>query len=62
MAWRQRIVAQSILAGTPFAAMLVKDGIDGTSVEGAADSAYVKAIPHHRVELHSPAPGVFERL
>ncbi len=58
VAWRQRIVAQSILAGTPFAAMLVKDGIDGTSVEGAADSAYVKAIPHHRVELHSPAPGV----
>jgi isoquinoline 1-oxidoreductase beta subunit len=57
-AWRQRIVSQSILAGSPFAAMLIKDGIDPTCVEGAADSAYVKAIPHHRVELHAPDTGV----
>jgi isoquinoline 1-oxidoreductase beta subunit len=58
LAWRQRIVSQSILAGSPFAAMLIKDGIDPTCVEGAADSAYVKAIPHHRVELHAPDTGV----
>jgi isoquinoline 1-oxidoreductase beta subunit len=38
--------------------MLIKDGIDPTCVEGAADSAYVKAIPHHRVELHAPDAGV----
>lgn len=51
-AWEQRIVGQSILAGTPFEAMLVKDGVDQTSVEGAANLPY--AIPNLRVELHSP--------
>jgi isoquinoline 1-oxidoreductase beta subunit len=34
--------------------MMIKDGVDGTSVEGAADSPYVKDMAHHRVELHSP--------
>lgn len=57
-AWRQRIVAQSIMRGTPFEAMLMKDGIDETSVEGAADSPYVLAIPNHRVELHTATTGV----
>ena len=54
VAWQQAIVGQSILEGTPFAAMLVKNGVDHTSVEGAADSPYVKRTPHHRVDLHSP--------
>jgi isoquinoline 1-oxidoreductase beta subunit len=54
VAWQQAVVGQSIVEGTPFAAMLVKDGVDGTSVEGAADSPYVKATPNHRVDLHSP--------
>ena len=53
-AWAHSIVGQSILAGTPFEAMMVKDGIDSTSVEGAADSPYLEKIPAHRVELHSP--------
>jgi len=53
-AWSHTVVGQSILAGTPFAAMMVKDGIDATSVEGAADVPYLAAIPDHRVELHSP--------
>lgn len=53
-AWRQTVVCQSILAGTPFEAMMVKDGIDETAVEGAADSPYLKAVAHHLVELHSP--------
>jgi isoquinoline 1-oxidoreductase beta subunit len=57
VAWRQRIVTQSILGGSPFAGM-IKDGIDATSVEGASDSPYVTSIPHHRVELHTVAPGV----
>ena len=52
-AWRQQIVGQSIMDGTPFA-MLIKDGIDESSVEGVADSPYVKATPHHFVGLHSP--------
>jgi isoquinoline 1-oxidoreductase beta subunit len=50
-AWRHRIVGQSILAGTPFEPMLVQNGIDGTSVEGAADMPY--AIDHIGVELHT---------
>jgi len=53
-AWLHRIVCQSITAGTPFAAMMIKDGVDGTSVEGVADSPYLSGIADHRVELHSP--------
>ncbi|MBA3902365.1 MAG: twin-arginine translocation pathway signal protein [Rhodocyclaceae bacterium] len=49
--WRHRLVGQSILAGSPFAA-LVKDGIDGASVEGATNLPY--AIPNRLVELHTP--------
>ena len=55
LAWIQRIVGQSILAGTPFAAMM-KNGIDPTSVEGAANLPY--DVPNLRVELHSPQVGV----
>jgi isoquinoline 1-oxidoreductase beta subunit len=54
--WRHRIVGQSILAGTPFASVMVKDGIDGTSVEGAANVAY--AIPNISVELTTTQTGV----
>jgi isoquinoline 1-oxidoreductase beta subunit len=54
--WHHRIVGQSILAGTAFESMMVKDGIDYTSVEGASNLPY--AIPHMAVELHSPKPGV----
>ncbi len=56
VAWTHRIVGQSIVAGTPFAAGLIKDGIDHTSVEGAATLPY--AIPNLRVELHSPTPPI----
>jgi len=49
--WRHRLVGQSILAGSPFTAM-IKDGIDGVSVEGAANLPY--AIPNLLVDLHSP--------
>ena len=54
--WQHRIVGQSILAGTAFEGMMVKDGIDATSVEGAANLPYV--IPNLGVELHSPKMGV----
>jgi isoquinoline 1-oxidoreductase beta subunit len=57
VAWRQRIVSQSIVAGSPFASMIQK-GIDPTVVEGASDSPYVTGIAHHRVELHAVDPGV----
>ncbi|HEV7507050.1 MAG TPA: xanthine dehydrogenase family protein molybdopterin-binding subunit [Thermoanaerobaculia bacterium] len=57
VAWRHRIVSQSIMAGSLFAAM-IQNGIDPTVVEGASDSPYVKAIPHHLIEQHTPTPGV----
>jgi len=51
-AWKHVIVGQSILTGTAFEPMMVKNGIDGTSVEGAANLPY--AIPNLAVELHTP--------
>ena len=51
-AWKQTIVGQSFMAGTPFEPMLVKNGVDDTSVEGAADTPYL--IPNLHVDLHSP--------
>ena len=62
-AWKQTIVGQSILDGTPFA-MMIKDGIDEASVEGVADSEYVKGTPHHWVGLQttkSPVPVLWWR-
>jgi isoquinoline 1-oxidoreductase beta subunit len=53
LAWQHTMVGQSFLLGTPFEAM-VKDGVDATSVEGVADSAYIADVPHHLIELHSP--------
>src|SRR6266852_2387143 len=58
VAWRQTIVGQSLVEGTPFGPLMIKNGVDSTSVEGAADSPYVKATTNHLVELHSPKPGI----
>ncbi|HEY7753155.1 MAG TPA: xanthine dehydrogenase family protein molybdopterin-binding subunit [Steroidobacteraceae bacterium] len=57
-AWSHTIVGQSIIAGTPFESAMVKDGVDVTSVEGVADSPYVKDVADHRVDLHSPRTGI----
>jgi isoquinoline 1-oxidoreductase beta subunit len=54
--WRHVLVGQSILAGTPLAAAMVKNGIDGTSVEGAANMNY--AIPNVAVDLSTTTTGV----
>jgi isoquinoline 1-oxidoreductase beta subunit len=56
IAWWHTIVGQSITTGTAFEKMLVKNGIDETSVEGARDIPY--AIPNLLVDLHSPRLGV----
>jgi isoquinoline 1-oxidoreductase beta subunit len=56
LAWHHRIVGQSIIAGTPFESVMIENGIDNTSVEGAADTPY--AIPNLQVELHSPRNAV----
>jgi len=58
VAWRHTVVGQSILVGTPFEPFMVKNGIDATSVEGVSDSPYLKEIPHHRLDLHSPKVGI----
>ncbi|HEY6838214.1 MAG TPA: xanthine dehydrogenase family protein molybdopterin-binding subunit [Geobacteraceae bacterium] len=55
-AWWHTIVGQSIIAGTPFEGAMIKNGIDGASVEGAKDIPY--AIPNLLVDLHSPKLGV----
>jgi isoquinoline 1-oxidoreductase subunit beta len=49
--WKHTIVGQSIIAGTAFESALVKNGIDDTSVEGAADLPY--PIPNLLVYLHT---------
>jgi isoquinoline 1-oxidoreductase beta subunit len=49
LAWQHRIVGQSILAGTPFESMLVKNSVDQTSVEGASNLPY--AVPNLLVDL-----------
>jgi isoquinoline 1-oxidoreductase beta subunit len=56
VAWQHRIVGQSILGGTTMESMMVRDGIDATSVEGASTLPY--AIPNLAVDLHSPKVGV----
>lgn len=55
-AWHHRIVGQSIITGTPFEGMMVKGGIDATSVEGATNLPY--KIPALAVELHTVKSGV----
>jgi isoquinoline 1-oxidoreductase beta subunit len=54
-AWRHVVVGQSLLAGTPFA-MLVKDGVDETAVEGTKDTSY--DIANFQVTVHHPTVNV----
>src|SRR5262249_17928707 len=56
LAWRHVIVGQSIVAGTPFAALIVKNGVDETAVEGTADTSY--DIPNFHVSAHHPTVNV----
>ena len=54
VAWTHHVVGQSILAGTPFAPK--RGRVDGTSVEGGADTRY--AIPNFTVGLTTTQVGV----
>ena len=56
VAWKHTLVGQSIMEGSPFAPMMIKDGVDVTSVEGAATLPYT--IPNIQVDLHSPKSAV----
>lgn len=51
-AWRHVIVGQSLVAGTPFAPMIIKNGVDGTAVEGVDDTHY--NIPNLHLSAHHP--------
>jgi len=53
-AWRHTVAGQSILVGTLFEKFAVKDGVDAQSIEGAADSPYLDAVPARKIMLHSP--------
>jgi isoquinoline 1-oxidoreductase beta subunit len=55
IAWKQSIVSQSILRGTPFGSAM-KNDLDPTQVEGAIDSPY--EIPHVLIDYHMAPAGV----
>jgi isoquinoline 1-oxidoreductase beta subunit len=54
--WDHAIVGQSIVAGTAMEPMMVRNGIDPTSVEGVSPTSY--DLPMLRGQLHSPALAV----
>jgi isoquinoline 1-oxidoreductase beta subunit len=56
VAWVDRVVGQSIVKGTPYESMIIKDGIDPLSVEGARDIPY--DIADFRCELHTTEAAV----
>lgn len=62
IAWNHRLAGKSILIGTFFEKMLVKNGVDSTSVEGASTLPY--DIPNIRVDVHNmktPVPVLWWR-
>lgn len=52
--WDHAIVGQSILAGSPFESMMVKDGIDATAVEGMKEPYEIPM----RLAVHHPKVNV----
>jgi isoquinoline 1-oxidoreductase subunit beta len=56
VAWRQRLVGQSIMAGTPFESMMMKNGLDPTAVGGNAAEQY--DLDHTHVSWTQPKVGV----
>ena len=56
VAWHHRIVGQSILAETPLEKVLLQNGNDPFSMEGADDMPY--RCPNVMLDLHTPKIGV----
>jgi isoquinoline 1-oxidoreductase beta subunit len=56
LAWRHVVVGQSIVVGTPFEGLIMKNGVDETAVEGTADTSY--SIPNFHVSAHHPTVNV----
>jgi isoquinoline 1-oxidoreductase beta subunit len=57
-AWKHRIVVQSYTKGTPFEGMMVKKGVDSSSVEGALGSPYLEAAPNVDAQVFNPKTAV----
>ena len=54
LGWEHRIVSQSILAGTPFEAFMIKEGVDSTTTEGMREPYDVPmklSVHHPRVNV-----------
>jgi len=56
VAWQHMVVGQSILIGTPFEPMFVKNGVDAVTVEGLVDTPY--RLPNYRLEVNYPEVNV----
>jgi isoquinoline 1-oxidoreductase beta subunit len=54
VAWKHAIVGQSILKGTPFESMMVKDGVDATMTEGVIANVY--GMPMQLAITHPDVP------
>ena len=54
--WSDTIVGQSIMKGSPFEAMAMKDGLDSTAYEGSNEIPYEMA--HFKCDLHQVDVGV----
>jgi isoquinoline 1-oxidoreductase beta subunit len=55
-AWQHTIVGQSILKGTAFEKVMVKNGVDATITEGIVDTPY--RLPAMQVSVHHPEVNV----
>jgi isoquinoline 1-oxidoreductase beta subunit len=55
-AWADTIVSQSIMKGSPFEAMTMKDGLDATVYEGSSEIPY--EIANFKCDLHQVEVGV----
>jgi isoquinoline 1-oxidoreductase subunit beta len=55
-AWNHRIIGQSVIAGSPFEPMMVKNGIEGTVVEGVAQTPY--SLTNFQCDLQRPTPNM----
>ncbi len=56
VAWQHRLVCQTFFAGTPFESAMLRDGLDPTAVEGAANLPY--DIPNRLVDWQRAPDGV----
>ncbi|MES2148362.1 MAG: xanthine dehydrogenase family protein molybdopterin-binding subunit [Pseudomonadota bacterium] len=55
IAWDHAIVGQSIISGTPFESMMIKDGVDSTMVEGMGEPYEVPLnLTVHNVKANVP--------